>query len=111
MLPIDGDPSASVSTHQALSRKLKTATTFVKHETHWLLDGNILVQIGQVRFQLHRSILVKQSQWFRDMIENPPHDRCIYVDEGTGATVYVLDSLNVNLKDFIALLTALDNAM
>lgn len=36
---------------------------------------------------------------------------CLYTDEETGATVYVLDSLNVNVKDFVALLDALDNAM
>ena len=45
------------------------------------------------------------------MIENPPHDRCIYVDEGTGARVYVLDNLEVDVKDLVALLDALDDAM
>jgi hypothetical protein len=85
--------------------------TFVRHERYWLLDGNVLVQIGQVRFRLHRSTLVKQSKWFRDMIENPPHDRCRYVDEGTGAIVYILDSLEVDVKDFVALLNALDDGM
>ena len=90
---------------------MKTAAAFVRHEKYWLLDGNVLVQIGQVRFRLHRSTLVQQSKWFRDMIENPQHDRCIYVDEGTGAIVYVLDSLEVDVKDFIALLDAVGNAM
>ena len=85
--PIDDLPSASANT-QALTRT-KTAASFVRHEKYWLLDGNVLVQIGQVRFRLHRSTLVKQSKWFRDMIEDLPHDRCIYVDEGTGATLTV----------------------
>ena len=107
--PIDDLSSASANTQT--STRTKTAAPFVRHEKYWLLDGNVLVQIGQVRFRLHRSTLVKQSKWFRDMIEDPPHDRCIYVDEGTGATVYVLDSLEVDIKDFIALLDALENAM
>ena len=107
--PIGNLPSASANT-QALTRT-KTAASFVRHEKYWLLDGNVLVQIGQVRFRLHRSTLVRQSKWFCDMIEDPPHDRCIYVDEGTGDTVYVLDSLEVDIKDFIALLDAVENAM
>ncbi|KAF8351845.1 hypothetical protein F5887DRAFT_1277607 [Amanita rubescens] len=89
----------------------KIAKKFVKHDTHWLLDGNTLVQIGETRFRLHRSTLVGQSKWFREMIENPPHDRCIYADEETSATVYCLDSLDVSVKDFVALLNALDDAI
>lgn len=103
--PIDVDQPASTQVSKKIARK------FVKHDTHWLLDGNTLVQIGEVRFRLHRSTLVKQSQWFCEMIENPPHDRCIYADEETGTTVYCLDSLEVNVKDFVALLDALDDAM
>ena len=109
--PIDNPPSASASTPSQALTRMKTAAAFVRHEKYWLLDGNVLVQIGQVRFRLHRSTLVQQSKWFRDMIENPQHDRCIYVDEGTGAIVYVLDSLEVDVKDFIALLDAVGNAM
>ena len=109
--PVDGLPSTQPLTPSR--RKIAATFKFVRHERHWLLDGNVLVQIGQVRFRLHRSTLVKQSKWFRDMIEDPPHasGRYIYVDEGTGATVYVLDSLEVNVNDFVALLDALDNGM
>jgi hypothetical protein len=47
------------------------------------------------------------------MIEHPPNDsdKCIYKDEETGETVYCLDSLKVNVKDFVALLNAFDNAV
>jgi hypothetical protein len=92
--------------------KRKIAKKFVKHDVYWLSDGNILVQIGEVRFRLHRSVLVKQSEWFRKMIDNPPHDTwCIRADEETGATVYCLDSLEIGVKDFAALLIALDDAV
>jgi len=77
---------------------------------YWLPDGNTLVQIGGVRFKLDRSTLVK-STWFLTMFENPSDDKCIYVDEETGETVYCLDSLNVSVKDFVALLNALDDAL
>ena len=100
--------SAPPASSQAVS---KIAKKFTKHDTHWLLDGNTLVQIGEIRFRLHRSTLVRQSKWFGEMIENPPHDRCIYADEKTGATVYCLDSLDVSVKDFVALLNALDDAV
>lgn len=89
----------------------KIAKKFVKHDVYWLSDGNILVQIGEVRFRLHQSALVKQSKWFRKLIENPPHDTCIRADEETGATVYCLDSLEIGVKDFAALLNALDDAV
>jgi hypothetical protein len=100
--------SAPTASAQAVR---KVAKKFAKHDTHWLLDGNTLVQIGETRFRLHRSTLVGQSKWFREMIENPPHDRCIYADEETSATVYCLDSLDVSVKDFVALLNALDDAV
>jgi hypothetical protein len=97
---------ASAQTKRTIAKK------FVKHPVYWLSDGNILVQIGDVRFRLHRSTLVKQSHWFRKMIENPPHDaECIYTDEETGATVYCLDSFDIGVKDFATLLIALDDAM
>lgn len=101
--------SAAQAAQQASNHKI--AKRFTPHDTYWIPSGDILVQIDKIRFKLHRYTLVKQSKWFRDMIENPPHDRCIYADEETGATVYVLDSMEVNLKDFVALLDALDNAM
>ena len=90
---------------------MQIAKKFVKHGVFWLPDGNTLVQIEGVRFKLDRNTLVKQSTWFRTMIENPPNDSCIYTDGKTRETVYCLDSLKVNVKDFVALLNALDDAV
>ena len=64
----------------------------------WLSDGNTLVQIGDVRFRLHR--------------RNPPHyTGCIYADEETGATVYCLDSLEIGVKDFATLLNTIKSVL
>lgn len=84
---------------------------YVKHSTFWLFDGTTFVQIRNIRFKLHRSTLVEKSKWFKGMIENPPHDRCIYADGETGATVYCLDSLEVDVDDFVALLSAIRDSM
>ncbi|KDR66510.1 hypothetical protein GALMADRAFT_1156793 [Galerina marginata CBS 339.88] len=43
--------------------------TQVQHDTHWFVNGNALLQIGQVRFRLHRSRLVAQSAWFNSLFE------------------------------------------
>ncbi|KAF8351850.1 hypothetical protein F5887DRAFT_1170042, partial [Amanita rubescens] len=113
------DVVVRVTRSQAFNKKSRPngtgsiAKKFVQHGTYWLPDGNTLVQIGGVRFKLDRSTLVNQSAWFLTMIENPPNDsdKCIYKDEETGETVYCLDSLKVNVKDFVALLNAFDNAV
>jgi hypothetical protein len=103
--------AAAGAQSQALAPVQKIAKKYVQHDAYWLADGNALVQIEGVRFKLDRSTLVKQSTWFRTMIENPPNDDCIYVDEKTRETVYCLDRLKVNANDFVALLNALDDAV
>ena len=109
--PVEIDPVATWASAQTASNQ-QIANKFTQHDIYWSLTGDIFVQIDEIRFKLHRYPLVKQSKWFRDMIENPPDDdECIYADEGTGATVYVLDSLEVDVEDFVALLDALDDAM
>ena len=108
--PIEIDPGATQRSAQKASNH-KIAKKYTKHDTYWLLGGDVFVQIDKIRFKLHRYTLVKQSNWFRVMIENPPHNKYIHVDEETGAAVYVLDSLEVDVKDFVVLLDALDNAM
>ncbi|KAF8153419.1 hypothetical protein B0H34DRAFT_723495 [Crassisporium funariophilum] len=51
-------------------RPSKSQQTYVKHADHWLLDGNVLLQIGNTRFRLHRSRLAIQSVWFRHLFES-----------------------------------------
>ncbi|KAF8632829.1 hypothetical protein AX15_001659 [Amanita polypyramis BW_CC] len=87
------------------------AREFTKHNVHWLPDGDILIQIGQVRFKLHRSTLVKHSKLLRGMVEDPSYGTRLFVDEETGTTVHCLDGLNIDVDDFIVLLNALDDAI
>ncbi|KAF9531287.1 hypothetical protein CPB83DRAFT_892119 [Crepidotus variabilis] len=47
----------------------KARQTHVKHETHWALDGNLLLQLGNVRFKVHRSRLCSQSKLIQAIIE------------------------------------------
>ena len=74
--PIELDPGATWARAQSASNQ-KTAKKFTKHDTYWLLSGDIFVQIDKIRFKLHQYTLVKHSKWFRDMIETH-HTTCAY---------------------------------
>ncbi|CAA7263451.1 unnamed protein product [Cyclocybe aegerita] len=47
----------------------KAQKTYVKNEDHWALDGNLLLQIGDTRFKVHRSRLASESSWFQLLVE------------------------------------------
>lgn len=47
----------------------KSQKTFTKSETHWNLDGSLLLQIGNARFKVHRSRLTSESPWFAALID------------------------------------------
>ncbi|KDR66487.1 hypothetical protein GALMADRAFT_232550 [Galerina marginata CBS 339.88] len=96
------------------------------HDTHWFVDGNILLQIGQVRFRLHRSRLVAQSAWFKSLFErqvgilqgNEFEDQ-EEIDQAIGSA-QVVDGLDLFYLDypdgptateFAELLMAMDNAI
>lgn len=42
-------------------------TLSIIHSEPWLEDGNVILQTGQVRFCVHKSILSKRSNVFSDM--------------------------------------------
>lgn len=48
---------------------MKTYAPYQKHETHWYLDGNLLLQVGTTRFKVHRSRLASESEWFQALID------------------------------------------
>ncbi len=105
-------PATKIDPPASAQRAVQKITgEYAKHSTFWLPDGTTFVQIRDIRFKLHRSTLVEKSKWFKDMIENPPHDRCIYADGETGATVYCLDSLEIDVDDFVALLIAIRDSV
>ncbi|KAL1685698.1 hypothetical protein GGG16DRAFT_129229 [Schizophyllum commune] len=108
--------------HNARATNKKAKLAFTKHEWFWLLDGNIMVQIGDIRFRLHRSRLASQSPWFEALFEkhaggNPkveagyPDLDEVVVEEEDGMDVVYLDSTKVTSDDFAKLLTAMDDAI
>lgn len=80
-----------------------------KHDKFWHLDGNIIINIENTHFKLHRSRLAEQSQYFTDLFERKDHLTGMDVEEIDGRPVYTVTG--VGLKDFEVLLTALDSAM
>ena len=54
-----------VGQDDALYREIKSAK---RSESHWNLDGSIVVLVQKTLFRLHRSSLVKQSRVFEEAI-------------------------------------------
>jgi hypothetical protein len=80
-----------------------------KHDKFWHLDGNIIINIENTHFKLHRSRLAEQSQYFADLFERKDGLTGMDVEEMDGRPVYTVT--DVSVKDFEVLLTAMDNAM
>lgn len=80
-----------------------------RHENFWHLDGNIIINIKNTHFKLHRSRLAEQSQYFSDLFQRKDGLIGMDVEEMDGRPVYTVT--HVSVKDFEVLLTALDNAM
>ncbi|KAF8965743.1 hypothetical protein BDZ97DRAFT_2074519 [Flammula alnicola] len=109
-------------------RHYKTRETYVEHQDYWISDGNVLLQIGNVRFKLHKSRLANQSTWFQILFgqytfefEGPPDgfEGQENID-GATATAEVVHGLHLfylnfnggpSAEEFADLLTAMDNAI
>ncbi|KAF9552636.1 hypothetical protein CPC08DRAFT_822761 [Agrocybe pediades] len=138
-VPVNAGSSAGPETSE-LKRKVeedalpemppqKMQREFKRHEVHWIPEGNVLIDIGGVRFKLVRSRLASQSVWFKyffDAQENgipddPPED--FDTDEvqkvlansqySDGLPLLFLDQDDdfPSHEEFAALLTAMDNAI
>ncbi|KAF7979773.1 hypothetical protein HWV62_40800 [Athelia sp. TMB] len=81
----------------------------VKHDDFWYLDGNIIIQVDNTRFRLHRSRLALQSEYFAELFDRKDGD----IDPGPeivdGHPLYVVSG--VSADDFATMLRALDNAI
>ena len=51
-------------------KTFRTYAEHQKHETHYYLDGNMLLQIGKTRFKVHRSRLASESSWFQALVDH-----------------------------------------
>ncbi|KDR66509.1 hypothetical protein GALMADRAFT_259359 [Galerina marginata CBS 339.88] len=104
----------------------KSQQTYKKDDTHWILDGNILFQIGNTRFKLHRSRLTSESKWFQTLVEQrsghiseTPFEYQDEIDKvlNTTETVNGLDLHYLDLdsaptaEEFAALLTAMQSGI
>jgi len=94
------------------TKRARKVRLLAKHETHWYLDGNVIVEIKNTQFKLHRSRLVRMSDWFRAKFEpcSMGHDPKGISHLGNDVVVGVDDD-NVTAEDFEILLDAFDDAM
>lgn len=103
----------------------KTQTTYVKHEVHWALDGNLLFQFGRVRFKLYRGRLAAESPFIQALIDTsngtpnadyPNQDEVEKIVQTKevfdGLDCFFFDKGGVpSSHDFAALLDIMDSAM
>lgn len=84
-------------------------TVQIKRSRHWEADGNLLVQLENVRFKLHRSRLARLSPWFRRTFTLMEKETEGEWDDTTH--VIHLDGCGCSALDFEVLLDALDYFM
>ena len=113
--PIAASPCgkrSSVSDDFRSAKRARKVRLPAKHETHWYLDGNIIVKIKNTQFKLHRSRLVRMSDWFHAKLEpgSMGHDTKGISHLGNDVVVEVADN-EVTAEDFEILLDAFDDAM
>ena len=103
------EAAAQTEAEEPVSKLAKHVSTTFMHPVFWNLDGNIIVQIEQTRFKLHRSWLVKHSTFFRAVFQDTYNGDRARLDKVDGNTVCYISGTTV--EDFTELLTALDKAM
>ncbi|KAF8876862.1 hypothetical protein BD779DRAFT_132607 [Infundibulicybe gibba] len=83
---------------------------FMKNSRFWLADGNTQVQIGPIRFNLHRSRLAASSLWFKRYFEEQDARE---IESGfemvNELEVVELDATGIDITDFERLLSAMDD--
>jgi hypothetical protein len=84
--------------------------TFVQHASHWTPEGNVLVQIENIRFKLTRSRLMKHSGYFRRVLQaRVDGEEMKRPFDTEDAPVIFLDDTGVGVDDFVVLLDALED--
>lgn len=91
------------------AKRAKSTLAASMHPIFWNLDGNIIVQIEQMRFKLHRSWLVKHSTFFQAVFEGTYDGDRARLENVDGNTVCHVTGTTT--EDFAELLGALDKAM
>ncbi|KAH6897672.1 hypothetical protein BKA70DRAFT_1569796 [Coprinopsis sp. MPI-PUGE-AT-0042] len=73
------------TTRASTSNGIASATVplaYTRSESHWQLDGSLLVQLDGVRYNLHRSRLVRVCGWFRGVLEDVTRSSVVAGDGG-----------------------------
>ena len=81
-----------------------------KHPLFWYPDGNVIVQIENTQFKLHRSWLVKRSKFFATVMGSTNYvgDQARIEQVGEDTICYISST---TANDFATLLTAIDEVM
>ncbi|KAK0504449.1 hypothetical protein EDD18DRAFT_1133834 [Armillaria luteobubalina] len=103
----DNDRSFTASEQPAKRHKIKAARrpTSHKHHDHWELDGNVVIRIKKTLFRVHRGV-AKHSKWLSKRLEEEPDGF-----DGKDPVFDVEEDKKVTVKDFEALLDAMDTAI
>lgn len=121
------ESDGSSSSASSVDDDERSIDDYVESKRHWVSDGSILLQIGNTRFKIHQSRIVKESQWFRRLVHQRAarrraNNRCGYqteidqaldtVEEVDGLDLYYLDFMDgPNHEQFEDLLTAMESGM
>ncbi len=79
-----------------------------------MLDGNVIIAIGNVEFRLHRSSLIKRSTYFKDFVFGGAEEERIdeYVGpEDNQLPLYDIKEDNVTAENFSILLDVIEDPM
>ncbi|SJL08011.1 uncharacterized protein ARMOST_11370 [Armillaria ostoyae] len=104
----DGDRSITAAEKPAKRPKIKAARRFPtthKHQVHWELDGNVVIRIKKTLFRVHRGV-AKHSEWLSQRFEEEADGF-----EGKDPVFNIKEEDRVTVKDFEALLDAMDDAI
>ncbi|KAF7357837.1 BTB domain-containing protein [Mycena venus] len=109
------------------SDRSTTSAGFQRHESFWFFDGSLFIQLGGVRFKLHRSrlngtsIFLQKVFGIRDgfyektslnisLKSGDSANVSVKVEEVDGFDLYILDGVGVNLEDFVVLMNLMENS-
>ncbi|KAI4519939.1 hypothetical protein K525DRAFT_271272 [Schizophyllum commune Loenen D] len=98
--------------------KWRRERMFWRHERFWLPDGDVVLELQSIQFNLHQSRLASQSPWFKALFDaqtkNPHYSRLggfdgVEIDflDNYNSWVICINKQDVSPEDFAALLAAM----
>jgi hypothetical protein len=102
---INDSQATGVSEGEPMPKRVKPTSTPKKHASFWYPDGNVIIQVEEVQFKLHRSTLSRHLAYFTDLFQNKTEP----LETVDGLTLYRIE--NSNVEDFETILKAIDCGM